>query len=282
MNRILVYILFLLIIIPGCKKNTYIIPEDELVELLTDIHFTEGITNTNIREFLTNRERNEAVIRVIEANGYEKERFDSTMHYYALHSEKYEMLYDKVIQNLMIRESKVKAGAFDKNYIYKTRKILKEYPQDTVLSDSLLREFWWVDRFVEVDEETQWKGEYDIAFDDSLPRHGFVLKADIRMYPNDSSYNPRSVLMVSYLTDSLSGDSILTDTFPLIKDNSFQDCFLYLNTSDSLPVNQLKVLFLDHDSSNNRKHAAIENIRIYELTDPDDPAKTLPDAFLTR
>ena len=279
MNRVFLHILLLLIFVPGCKKNAYIIPQDELVELLADIHSAEGITNTNIRQFLSNTDRNNAIQLVIEARGIEPERFDSTMHYYALHTRQYEMLYDKVIQKLMLRDTRVKAGQFNRSYVYKTMNIMKEFPADTILRDSVLKEFWWGDRKVVVNDVTSWKGDYDKVFTDSVPHKGFVLNADIRLFPKDSSLNPRTVFQVQYLTDSLTGDSILSDTCFLVKDslNSFS---LYLNTSDSLALQKMSIMFLDHDSTSVRKNAVINNIRLYELTDPDDPARLLPEKFI--
>ncbi|MFB6342878.1 DUF4296 domain-containing protein [Saccharicrinis sp. FJH62] len=279
MSRVFLHILLLLILIPGCKKNTYIIPQDELVEILSDIHYAEGITNTNVRQFMTSQDRSKAIERVIEAKGIERARFDSTMHYYALHTRKYEVLYDKVIQELMIRETRVKAGQFDRSYLYKTMNLMKDYPEDSVLRDSVLKEFWWGDRKVVVDEVTSWKGDYDKVYLDSVPHKGFVLKADIRLFPNDSSLNPRTVFQVEYLTDSVTGDSILSDTCFLFRD-SLVSCNLYLHTSDSLPLHKLNIMFLDQDSTLVRKNAILNNIRLYELADPDDPALQLPEKFI--
>ncbi|MFB6317091.1 DUF4296 domain-containing protein [Saccharicrinis sp. FJH54] len=279
MIRVFLHILLLLILIPGCKRNTYIIPQDKLVELLADIHYAEGITNTSLRQFATSGERNKAIEVVIEASGIERARFDSTMHYYSKHTRQYEILYDKVIQELMMRESMVKAGQYNKSYLYKTMNVLKEFPEDTILRDSLLKEFWWGDREITVSEVTNWKGDYDRVYADSVPHKGFLLKADIRLFQNDSSLNPRTVFQVEYLTDSVMGDSILSDTCFLYKD-SVVSCNLYLNLSDSLPPQKLNIMFLDQDSTIVRKSAIIKNIRLYELTDPDDPAKQLPDKFL--
>lgn len=279
MKPISALILLLVLITCGCKRNTYIIPEDELVNVLADIHMTEGLGNTNLRNFLTNRDRNKAIEKVIVSHGYNKVRFDSTMHYYALHSEDYELLYDRVIEELMLRESRIKAGEFDRSYIYKTLNLMKDYPEDTVLLDSILKEFWWVGRKVELDDESQWKGDYEMVFEDSLVKKGFVLNVDIHIFPNDSSVNPRSVLKASYHTDSIMGDSMLTDTVLLKKDTVSHAYSLYINTSDSLPVESIAVMFLDHDTSLNRKHALIDRIRLYELADPDSPEKQLPKVF---
>ena len=279
MNRVVLHILLLLIFIPGCKRNPYIIPQNELVEILADVHYAEGISNANTHRFLTSQDRNNAINSVIDAYGIERERFDSTMHYYALHTRKYELLYDKVIQKLMMRETMVKAGQFDKSYIYKTMNVLKKYPEDSVLRDSVLKEFWWGDRKVVVNEVTSWKGDYDRAYADSVPHKGFVLKADIRLFPGDSSLNPRTVFQVEYLRDSVKGDSILSDTCFLYKD-SVVACNLYLNTSDSLALQKLTIMFLDQDSTRVKKNAVINNIRLYELADPDDPARQLPEKFI--
>jgi len=89
------------------KKN--LIPEKDLISLLTDIHIADGLlTLPSINSWTSNLDSISTYVQVIEKHGYTKEIMDKTMKYYFVHEpKKLNKIYDHVLGILSEMESRV-------------------------------------------------------------------------------------------------------------------------------------------------------------------------------
>lgn len=270
-------ILIFTILLGSCSKNEYYIPEEDLVDVIVDLHLTEGIMNVELGAFSGSETQYKALNTVLFRHNIERERFDSTMNYYALHVNKYDAIYDKVINKLMLVETHIKAGEYDKSDVLKAQQTILEYfPEDTVLRDSVLKEFWWESRsFIYLDAFSMERGKIDRYIGDTIRSKAFLLKAEIFLHPDDCAENPIMVLKAVYDNDIF--HEVLV---PIVKDTLFRPYELYLPLTDTTTLIRIKGFFLEHEKCSNTKRAEIKQIRIYELVDSGNPILLPPKPLL--
>ena len=89
------------------KKN--LIPEKELISILTDIHLADGLLALpRINSWASSLDSITSYYQVIEKHGYTKEIMDKTMKYYFLKEpKKLNKIYDQVLGRLSAMESLV-------------------------------------------------------------------------------------------------------------------------------------------------------------------------------
>ncbi len=83
--------------------NTYIIPEEKMIEILKDFHITDaaskqGVISNNRNNYI----RNQQYLSILSKHEIEKARFDSTIIYYSERPEDFKKLYDR-LENEMIQ-----------------------------------------------------------------------------------------------------------------------------------------------------------------------------------
>jgi hypothetical protein len=168
----------------GTKKpeRKMLIPDDKLVEVLTDTYLTTGMMDVReIRETWGQRDSMLNYTEVIRSHGFTYEQLETTMKYYiAKKPKKLTKIYDRVTGNLLALEVKVENERLDADSIPDnlwTGKAEYAFPADYT------RNSIWFDIPVEA------VGEY-------------VLRADIIVYEDDGSLDPR--VTVYFMTvDSL-------------------------------------------------------------------------------
>jgi hypothetical protein len=96
-----------LVALPGCLKKKSIkgdefIDRDMLIEMLVDIHLTEGISND--RKFHRRFEADsvDMLIPIFEKYGITRKRFDTTMYTYSRYPDLMDEVYNEVLINLNI------------------------------------------------------------------------------------------------------------------------------------------------------------------------------------
>jgi hypothetical protein len=265
-------ILFFSLLIFSCSNNKYWIPEDKMVQILTDYHLTEGVAWTNSREFSYDITQQATRDLVFEKYGITKEQFDTSLYYYSVHIEKFDRIYEKVLQQLIVVESRVKAGEFDRGNIFQTSLLLREkFPQDSTLIDSVYREIWWDKReFSMPAAGDKYRVDFELEVD-TLIAKWLMLKADVILFYDDCSEKPRSTLRLHYQNDSVFEVSI-----PMIKDSVERTYTLQAQVCDTLRVVKISGAIINHDKCLEKKHAEVSNIRMYELLEPDDERLLLP------
>lgn len=154
------------------------IPDDRLAAILTDTYLTAGIMDLfAMRDTWAQRDSIQNYIDVIESHGYTYEQFETTMRYYFMSKpRKLSRIYDRVTGNLLELETELMT---QQSAVKPSEKNLWPGKPDYRLPEEFTRDPVWFD--IPVDKP----GEY-------------ILKADIRVFEDDKSLNPRVTVYFSY------------------------------------------------------------------------------------
>ncbi|MCD7972062.1 MAG: DUF4296 domain-containing protein [Candidatus Azobacteroides sp.] len=102
-----VYILFLVILfsVVSCRKTPpWVIPQENMEEILVDVHIADVLIQEDYRTFNT-VEKKEALYRaVLDKHGITKQELDTSLYWYGRNSELYIKMYEKVNKKLLDRE----------------------------------------------------------------------------------------------------------------------------------------------------------------------------------
>lgn len=109
------YALVVLVILSllACQRSNeklppYVIPKNKLIPLLVDYHLAQGISNSTAFRQRTQRY---PVINltdsVLEAHGYSRAQFDSTLHYYSRNINEFNDIYERVITELNRMQARI-------------------------------------------------------------------------------------------------------------------------------------------------------------------------------
>jgi hypothetical protein len=221
-----------------------LIPEDKLVKILTDTYLTSGMLDIyQVRETWARRDSILNYIDIIGSYGYTYEQFNATLKYYfADKPKKLSRIYDKVTGNLLELETMVMTESSPPDaYIVKNLwpgKSAYLFPED------MIRDPLWFDIPAEK------PGEY-------------VLSANIRVFEDDRSLNPRVTVFFSR-TDSAGVEKRdYWDEVGLLKDGEFRNVVIR-KSIDSVAGVRVRGWLLNHDNQPGpwKKHARVANISL--------------------
>ncbi len=219
------------------------IPDNDLVAILTDTYLTSGMLDLySFNITWGRRDSTLNYIDVIESHGYTWEQFNATMKYYfASKPKKLSRIYDRVTGSLLELEATMMAD---------TR---AEVPA----------------------EENLWNGKFSynlpedftrdpIWFDIPLEQAGeYVLRADIRLFEDDHSLNPRVTVYFSHTGSDGEEQRDYWEEAALEQDGQLHSVMLHHYTGLTRGV-RLRGWLLNHDNRSGRwqKHARVTNISI--------------------
>jgi hypothetical protein len=223
------------------KKN--LIPEKELVSVLTDIHIADGLLALpKINSWSSSLDSISAYYQVIEKHGYTKEIMDKTMSYYFLNNpKKLNKIYDQVLGILSEMESRVE--------------------KESSIENARISNLWKGKDFYSIPSLS---GNDSAFFDMALPRSGtYALLFSATLFPDDQSINPRATVY------SCSPDSIDTErgqdikSICYIKDGRPHNYKVIIAVPGNR-IRHLKGWFYDLNNPFNctDKHVKIENISL--------------------
>jgi hypothetical protein len=221
------------------KKN--LIPEKELVSLLTDIHIADGLLSLpRINAWTSSLDSISTYYQVIEKHGYTKEIMDKTMKYYFLNDpKKLNKIYDQVLGILSEMESHVEK---ESNVVL--AHIMNKWPG---------KEFYSIPSL---------SGNDSTQFDITISSGGtYSLSFSATLFPDDQSANPRPIVYSCYPDSVDTGKRNYIKSINYIKDGRPHTYKLFF----TLPVNQVHHLrgwLYDFDNLpySIEKHFKIDNI----------------------
>jgi hypothetical protein len=242
------FIIYLLIL-GACstRKNkpdhSNIIPEKELVSILTDIYITDGILSIpKIRGSYPALDSTSTYIKIIEKKGYTKETMDKTMKYYFIKNpKKLIRIYDLVLGNLSERESLVQ--------------------KEVALAEEVRQNLWTGKNFYCLPDPS---GKDSSGFNITINKNGiYELIFSATLFPDDQSVNPR-ITVFSCNPDSIeTGKRNYIKSYKYIKDGQPHTYILKLIVPGNKTLNFKGWIF---DSDNNHdmweKHVIINNISL--------------------
>jgi len=232
-----------LLIVSCTSRNTKLergnlIPEKELIELLTDIHISDGLlTIPGINAEYSILDSITTYYHVIEKHGYTKEIMDQTMKYYFIKNpEKLNKIYDVVLGKLSEMESHAEKGS--------------------LIEQARLSNLWKEKDFYALPSENNNDStEIDFTFS---ARGIYLLSFTTTVYPDDQSVNPRFTIY-SVPPDSIkTGKKTYFKTVEYLKDGKPH--------SYSVPmiVDKTTLHFGGSLFDSNNMHEGIENHYIIE------------------
>jgi hypothetical protein len=220
MSRILIHILLILTVVSAscsARKNKLetknLIPEKELISLLTDIHIADGLLALpRINAKYSSLDSISTYYLIIEKHGYTKERFENTMKYYFIKNPKrLNKIYDQVLGNLSEMDTRVQKESF----------------QDVARNANL----WRGNEFYAMPS----RGNKDsTAFGLRLPKAGFyTLAFTVTLYPDDQSFNPEAYVYSVSADSADSGKRRYLKSVQYLKDGRPHLYYLTLNVSEN-------------------------------------------------
>ncbi len=231
---------------PGSSKPSgkMLIPDDELVAILTDTYLTTGMMDLpQMRDTWAQRDSILNYVDVISSHGYTYEQFEATIRYYfADNPKKLSKIYDRVTGKLLEMETAV---------------MTESGPVDMAL------------------EENLWTGKETYSFPEDFNRDPvwfdipaempgkYVLEADILIFEDDKSKNPRVTVFFSYTDNGGVEKRDYWKEVSLTKNGQYQKVMIS-HTLDSIQDVRLRGWLLNHDNQPGQweKHARIANVRL--------------------
>ncbi|MDF1559964.1 MAG: DUF4296 domain-containing protein [Bacteroidales bacterium] len=221
-----------------------LIPENDMVEILTDTYLTAGMLDIPVmRETWAQRDSILNYIDNIKSHGYTLEQFDATLKYFFTDKPKrLSRLYDRVTANLLRLETDVMTEAV---------------PAEPTLSKNL------------------WPGQASYLFPEIFTRDPvwfdipvetpgeYVLRADIKLFEDDRSLNPRVTVFFSYTDSTGSERRDYWREVRLLKSGEFMSVETR-NMLDTVTGVRIRGWLLNHDNQPGtwEKHARIANISL--------------------
>jgi hypothetical protein len=220
-----------------------LIPEKELISLLTDIHLTNGLLNLpGINEWASQLDSISIYYQVIEKHGYTKEMMDKTMKYYFLKRPKrLNKIYDQVLGRLSEMESRVEIEA----------KIQQERASN----------LWRGKDFYSIPSTS---GNDSTSFDVTLYKRGYyTFTFTVILFPDDESLSSGATVTTSSSDSTDTGNKQDIRSIYYIKDGRPHTYNLTIPVLETY-LRHLKGSFYDFDNNpyNLDKHIFIENISI--------------------
>ena len=245
----LITLCLILLIIASCGnedekiRRSEIIPEKDLVPLLTDLYLADGLLSVQpIRAIFTDKDSTENYIDVIGQHGYTKERLDKTMQYYLLSDpKKLQKLYDQVIARLSEMESRLETEA------------VEAVPGITNL--------WPKESAIAVPESGLYnKIDFEILLRDTGM---YTLSFNAVVYKDDQSLNLRSTVYFWTADDTETGLQDYWNSVEMVPDGINHSYSISKNLSNP-SFTHIRGMLADHDNQPGRwqKHLRITNIHL--------------------
>lgn len=135
MKRIgfIIVVIFLFSCNQEAKTPEYVIPSDEMVNIISDIHITDGLLTLNhIRRKLAKDSIN-YYDAILNNHGYSRSDFDSSVSFYSRNIDEYDKIYEEVLNRLNKMETNIKQESVveeaKKEEEKKERALKKEEPK---------------------------------------------------------------------------------------------------------------------------------------------------------
>jgi len=251
MTRFTLHILILLLIITiactGRKSRVdhrNLIPEKELVPVLTDIYLADGLLFVpKVKSWFSDTDSLATYNYIIEKHGYTKEVLDRTMKYYFVkRPKKLVAIYDQVLGILSEMESLIdKEGALEEE-------------ESTI-------DYWTDHKFYSFPDPT---ASDSTLFDITLTKPGiYSLVYTAALFPGDQTYNPRLTIYSCHPDSIETGVRKYYNTLSYIKDGYPHDYYLIIKVPVRKPFHLRGCLYsFDNHPDEWGKHIVINNLSL--------------------
>ncbi|HAF30374.1 MAG TPA: hypothetical protein DCG75_15135 [Bacteroidales bacterium] len=106
-------VLFVLSFMFSCinlnKKPDYVIPHNDMVDIIVKIHITDGMLNINkVRRDLAKQDSINYYEAIFKSFGYTRPDFDTSIYFYSNNIAEYDKIYEEVLNKLGEMETQLK------------------------------------------------------------------------------------------------------------------------------------------------------------------------------
>ena len=243
-NHMLLVVFIPVTLLYSCNSRDIknkLIPEKDLVDVLTEIYVADGLLIfPKIRGFFASKDSIINYIDIINRHGFTKERMDKTMQYYFdKNPKKLENIYDQVLTKLSEKQALLE----------------KEIGFRNQNPDNL----WNKSFFIEVPESV---ADKNVWFSVSVRDTGnYILEFTSTIFRDDNSKNPKVTVFFWRADSSKTENRINWEEITFPKDGKSHSYSLSKRNSDTT-FTHIGGWLLDSDPREGswKKHAKIENI----------------------
>lgn len=91
------------------KTPDYVIPHEDMVNIIVDMHITDGLMNVNkVRRNLVKKDSLNYYDAVFKSYGYTRTGFDTSIYYYSNNISEYDKIYEEVLNKLSEMQTQLK------------------------------------------------------------------------------------------------------------------------------------------------------------------------------
>jgi hypothetical protein len=226
-----------------------LIPEKELVSILTDVYIADGLLIIpKIHHLFFSLDSLSTYFYIIEKHGYSKETMDKTLKYYFIKKPKKLIeIYDQVLGILSEMESIVE--------------------REAALAEGRKENLWTGKEFYSFPTPA---GTDSSQFDIKFKKPGlYTLSFSAALFPDDQSVNPRITVYLCHPDSIETGKRQYIETINYIKDGQPHIYTLTLNVPKNRTLH-FRGCFYDFDNHPDEweKHVRIVNISLTHITAP--------------
>lgn len=269
--NISIIILTILLISCNSDHNSDIIPREEFINLLTELHIADAVlTEKGLYDRKLKDSTESYYNYILVKHNMSRNKFDQSLMYYAHDMEDFSLIYDQVVEN-------IKA----KTEVFKRRKSIFNLPM--IVLDSINQKLKTVKRSRTEQEIWNIKRNWSLPDDGRLNtikfekaiygQSRFELSADIMIFPDDKSVNPSMLMYIFYKDGS---NNTFKDT-TLVKDGKWHTYKITAKTNASKIPTKIVCKIVDHDTRTKGKHLDIRKISLIKfsiVTKPEIPEKS--------
>ena len=108
-TAVILLVIFLFSCDSGNKTPDYVISHDDMVNIIIDIHLTDGLlTHNKVRRKLAKKDTLNYYDAILNNYGYTRADFDTSVYFYSKNINEYDNIYDEVLNRLNEMETKLK------------------------------------------------------------------------------------------------------------------------------------------------------------------------------
>ncbi|MGL4781264.1 MAG: DUF4296 domain-containing protein [Bacteroidales bacterium] len=241
--------LILLLLLIGCKKDKYVLPESKMENIIYDLYVGEALSDNQYGRYGNSDFKRDYYLTTLEKYGVTEAQYDSSLVFYGKHVDKYRDIYSRVVSRLEKEEAKydrllaqeqkaAKSLAGDSVNIWTNNRMFAILPTDDV---QMIRVIPSDENFKEADS--------------------FTINIDIKNYPSDQLVEaPLFFMSIRHDDNSLKTNSVeltKTGTYEMtVKGLSGKkitkiDCYVLVNSQINgyfIPViGEIKALLRVHE-----------------------------------
>ena len=227
----------------NCGKPQPKLTEKKCAEIIYQMHKADAIIS--LKKLNDTDLKNDSLSYynyIFKKEGITRQEFIEAINWYIVHPEQYKDLYDKIIKqveaNAKAEEERISATDSIKNNEPKIQNLWNLHPSYRMPDDG----------------ETN-----PVAFEIPATKAGFyILSADIRMFSDDGTKNPRMTLTANY--EDGTSESNSNNGFE--KDGIMRNISVKIKTDNGKKLKNLSGWLLDHSDGTTKKHIAADNIKL--------------------